>query len=423
MKQEQTGISAENVEEQLARLRRSPLFSHSRRYPIFLDYVVRKTLDGQSELLKERTVGVEAFGRPSSYDLNADPVVRVTAGEVRKRLAQYYYEPQHQQELRIELRPGSYVPEFRLPVEAPAPVTKSAAAPRETALPEEAMPVEVSPPALVATQPFVPKEAPIPSFNHQARQWRRLAAGLGVAFVLATGAATLPLFRRASATDIFWKPVVEANGAVLISVASVVAMVNSNAVAPAPSSVSGHPLALDPIAISDATALSSIQQVLSSREKSSTLESSTSTTFADLQKGPVVLIAGFDNQWTLRITDPLRFHFVRASTDEYTIQDRNDSHQKWGINTAGAFVNMNQDFGIVARFLDPTTEQLVVVAAGIGENGTIVASRFLTDERYLSELKRNKLLPAPDRNFEAVIETQIIDGKPGPPRVVASYTW
>jgi len=77
----------------------------------------------------------------------------------------------------------------------------------------------------------------------------------------------------------------------------------------------------------------------------------------------------------------------------------------------------------VARFHDPITKQIVVVAAGIGENGTIVASRFLTDERYLSELKRNKLLPTSDGNFEAVIETQIIDGKPGPPRILASCVW
>jgi hypothetical protein len=40
--------------------------------------------------------------------------VRVIAGEVRKRLAQYYYEPEHRGELRIELHPGSYVPEFKL---------------------------------------------------------------------------------------------------------------------------------------------------------------------------------------------------------------------------------------------------------------------------------------------------------------------
>ncbi|WP_263375474.1 hypothetical protein [Granulicella aggregans] len=423
MKNEVKGVSAESVERQLSRLRNSPLFSHSRRYPIFLDYVVRKTLDGHGDQLKERTVGVEAFGRPSSYDLNADPVVRVTAGEVRKRLAQYYYEPDHQHELRIELRPGSYVPEFRLVGETPGFATEAALDPVETSVVEDAGRVDSPPSTSVTIQPLPSLAVPDTALSPQARKWRRVAACFGVALLFATGGAVLPLLHRPSATDTFWRPVVEANGPVLISVASVVAMVNSNAVAPNPSSVSGHPLALDPIAISDATALSSIQQVLSVREKTSTLESSTGTSFADLQKGPVVLISGFNNQWTMRITNPLRFYFVRTSTDDYTIQDRTNPKQVWGINTAGPFVKMDRDFGIVARFHDPTTEQIVVVAAGIGENGTIAASRFLTDERYLSELKRERRLPLPEQNFEAVVETQIIDGKPGPPRVVATYLW
>ena len=84
---------------------------------------------------------------------------------------------------------------------------------------------------------------------------------------------------------------------------------------------------------------------------------------------------------------------------------------------------MNQDYGLVARFRDPTTEQFVMVAAGIGENGTIAASRLLTNERYLAELKKDKLFPRYDQNFECIVETQIIDGKPGPPRIMAADVW
>ena len=44
--------------------------------------------------MKERTLGVEVFGRPPDYDTNADPVVRVTAAEIRKKIAQFYHERQ-----------------------------------------------------------------------------------------------------------------------------------------------------------------------------------------------------------------------------------------------------------------------------------------------------------------------------------------
>jgi len=80
------------IKKQLKRIQSSPHFSHSRRYPNFLNFVVHKALEGRQVDLKERTIGIEAFGRPPDYDLNDNPIVRVTAGEGRKRLAQYYYE-------------------------------------------------------------------------------------------------------------------------------------------------------------------------------------------------------------------------------------------------------------------------------------------------------------------------------------------
>ncbi len=101
------------VREQLKRLLGHPLFTNSKRYPVLLAYAVEQTLLGNAGELKERTIGIEAFGREPSYDVNLDPVVRTTAAEVRKRLIQYYYSPEHAGELVIELHVGSYVPTFR----------------------------------------------------------------------------------------------------------------------------------------------------------------------------------------------------------------------------------------------------------------------------------------------------------------------
>src|SRR5579872_706436 len=103
------------VREQLGRLVAHPLFTNSKRYPVLLTYAVEQTLLGNASELKERTIGIEAFGRDPVYDVNLDPVVRTTAAEVRKRLSQYYYNPDHAGELVIELPIGSYVPTFREP--------------------------------------------------------------------------------------------------------------------------------------------------------------------------------------------------------------------------------------------------------------------------------------------------------------------
>ncbi len=110
-----TAADPEAIREQLERLLVHPLFANSKRYPVLLAYAVEQTLQGNASELKERSIGIEVFGRSPTYDANADPVVRITAGEVRKRLIQYYYDSSHDGELVIELPSGSYVPLFRVP--------------------------------------------------------------------------------------------------------------------------------------------------------------------------------------------------------------------------------------------------------------------------------------------------------------------
>jgi hypothetical protein len=405
--QSEPAIAPEVIERQLKRIQSSPHFSHSRRYPNFLTYVVHKTLEGHQDELKERTIGVEAFGRVPEYDLNDDPVVRVTAGEVRKRLAQYYYEARHQDEVRIELHPGSYIPEFRFfsaehteestedsAVEVLAPVTTPALkvqpAPRSYLLPLR-RPITKAILAVVV-----------------------LGAGIGGGFLLL----------RPSPFDEFWRPVTDTGAPALISVGSVLALVDMQPATSGGSNVGDHPLYSDPVALADTIAISNLQQVLANHKKASSIQSSAQTTFSDLQRGPIILISGFNNPWTMRLTEPLRFHFFRPEMHMFEIQDRTDpDSRKWAINTLTPFSKMNRDLGLIARFHDPTTDQIVVVSAGIGENGTVAASEFLSNEKYFKELRQEQRLPRRDQNFEAVIETEIINGRPGPPRVVATYLW
>ena len=91
----------------------SAAFRNSKRSQYFLQFVVDRSLEGAFESLKERSLGVELFGRPPSYDTDKDAIVRVAAREVRRRLAQYYVDSGDLADLRIDLAPGSYIPEFR----------------------------------------------------------------------------------------------------------------------------------------------------------------------------------------------------------------------------------------------------------------------------------------------------------------------
>ncbi len=395
------------VEQQLLRIQSSPHFSHSRRYPSFLSYVVHKTLTGCQDDLKERTIGVEAFGRSPNYDLNADPVVRVTAGEVRKRLAQYYYQPEHLDELRIELRPGSYIPEFKLAPGQPVAPSVEEPVPLEPALtPAEVLPVD-EPPRQIRT-------------FHRSRTLILASAGglLVLATILLAGT-----YLHTSAVKLFWGPILTNHEPVLISVGSVLALTGTQASSAGDASVGGHPLHSDPVALADTVAMAKIQEVLAQNNRAINVQSSAQTSFSDLQKGPIVLISGFNNPWTMRLTEPMRFHFVRPSVDTFEIQDRVDPKRKWSVFTSLALNKVTDDYGLIARFYDPLTEQIVVVAAGVGENGTIAAAEVLSDDRSLEDLKHDHLMPGEKANFEAVIQVRMIDGKPGRAKIVATHTW
>jgi hypothetical protein len=91
----------------------SPAFKGSRRSQQFLVFVVETALAGHFDELKERTLGSRLFGREPAYNTADDAIVRVTACDVRKRLLHFYSDFGARSEFRIELPPGSYIPEFQ----------------------------------------------------------------------------------------------------------------------------------------------------------------------------------------------------------------------------------------------------------------------------------------------------------------------
>src|SRR5579864_5584219 len=122
--------SEQAVRTELNRLLESAAFRTSKRCREFLEYIVEHTISGPSGALKERSIGVELFQLPQDFDTGQHTIVRVTANEVRKKLAQHYLaENSSSHPVRIDLLPGSYSVDFRWeppPVEA-VPVAVAAA--------------------------------------------------------------------------------------------------------------------------------------------------------------------------------------------------------------------------------------------------------------------------------------------------------
>src|ERR1035437_3956268 len=89
--------------DHLTQIQNSHAFCNSARSKEFLSYVVEQALAGHTEILKERSIGVDLFHRAPTYDTSEDPIVRVKAGEVRRRLAEYYAGEERAPELQIEI--------------------------------------------------------------------------------------------------------------------------------------------------------------------------------------------------------------------------------------------------------------------------------------------------------------------------------
>lgn len=386
----------EAIHRQLERILSHPHFKHSKRYPNLLRYVVERTLRGDSHL-KERTLGVEVFGRDPDYDTNEDPVVRVTAGEIRKRIAQYYHEPGHEDELRIDLPAGSYAPEFHLPVERAA--------------------IDSSHHGSDVLDMYA-----VPARTRVAKRSLVYFLLIILAGAAAIGTARVKAWVSPRPIDDFWGPVLDSPAP------SLVAIGEPNALEPQKKgdfSVSDHIYSGDRITFSDANALFRLAVLLGSRGKPARLQTSMATTLTDMRQGPAVLIAGFDNEWTVRSTSSLRYHFAANPPDRvFWIEDRNNPSRKdWQVDFKEKYSLLTQDYAIVSRFYDATTGQPVVIAAGLGENGTIAAGEFLTDSHEMENATKNAPKDWRTENVEFVLATQVINERSGCPRVLAAYFW
>jgi TolB-like protein len=102
-----------SVRQQLDRILASNPFLNARRPSQFLRFIVESTLAGEGNRIKEYLIGVEVFERPADYDPKDDPIVRIEAGRLRKKLAEYYSGPGANDPVVIELPKGGYVPVFQ----------------------------------------------------------------------------------------------------------------------------------------------------------------------------------------------------------------------------------------------------------------------------------------------------------------------
>ncbi len=403
-------IDGKAVLQQLDRMLKSRHFRNSRRYPAFFAHIVRRRLDGDLDSLKERILGIEVFKRPHDYDTGADPVVRITAGEVRKRIALYYHDEGTEQELRIELPPGSYVPTFSDSVHvlsAPDPLPAVLDAPNGLARLQSAEIVAVS------------------TGKHIVRNWT-LAALLVLVVVLASASVWFWAW-TSSPIEAMWRPFFNSPDPVLIVVGSPPGLL-------ARQDASSPRLPMDShshvhMSFNDALALTNITGLMEVHQQSYRVQAALTTSLDDLRKRPVVLISAFGNPWSGRILASLRFSLLRqtiaddGSTMLGSIIDHRHPGWTWNFDFTKPVTANSKNYAIVARLRSDLTEGPVTVIAGLGASATESAGEFVSAPEYLKMI--SAIAPAnwKNKNLELVLEVPMIDGKSGHAHIVASEFW
>lgn len=429
-KEIQTAVRAE-LELMLA----APFFSQSKRCKDFLSHVVLETLSGNAGQLKERTIGISIFDRGADYDTGEDSIVRVTANEVRKRIDQFYRESNRTHNIQIEIPRGAYVPEFRIQSPRKGKPVEVASTNQAQVEPELADSSNVEPSFTlpVGQEPSLHREQ-IEDVGTSARiKVRTTAAYLVILTLLVFGVAVFGIWKERNAKRVpdLWSGFLHASAPILICI-------DTHNLQPLASEQSADGqrfldlvLRRQNISLDDAAILSYMASELGKRGISFRVVGAEQTSLADLRRQPVILIGAIDNKWTLRLTQNLHYRIEVAnppgsgsgkSPIASIVDSEHPGSTPWVTDLSIPFTAWKSDFAIVARIDDATTGVPVVIEAGLGNDGTVAASELITSGAITTTLS-NEPSCRGKSNFEAVIATQIIDTKSGPPHVLRLTCW
>ena len=425
------------IDEELSRVLRSSSFLGSKQCQTLLRYLVEKSLVGQEGdgSLKERTIGIEVFGRKPDYDTTDDAIVRARVGEVRKRLAQFYQSPEgRDSSVQFDIPSGAYRLRFTFRVEKEADAKEAPAAVQSK--PEAAPVVE----AISEPQP-----APSISGLPKPSRWRAwVLASVAACATVAVAWVFIPQWTM-SERDLFWAPIFES------AKPAVVCMGTAEVYAPSaaatqkalsltstddlkkpiiewslPPLAAGRTLNADDFlinhrdyaAVGDIGAVVDVAQLLTAHHRVFVLRSGTNMPFEDLRGSPVVLTGGGSNYWSIDMTQNLPFFVDRG----LRIRERSGQGRVWASGLYSDHT-ITEDYAIVSRLLNSKTGAPVITLAGITMCGTRAAGEFVTDPVQMRKLRSISRDALEHKNIEFVLHTNLVDCNPTSMDIVDLRTW
>ncbi len=375
------------VRNELADILHSAEFHGSQRCQDFLSFVVEQALTRQP--IKERTVGIAVFGRSPDYDTGKDGMVRIKASEVRKRLALYHAVTGKDSEVVIDLPVGTYAPVFSMRA-------------RSGSNPDIAAPTVLTPP------PDPPKtNGDIP-----------LLFALFVLAVVAAGILWMRTRPSPSVLDQFWGPVLANSAPVVIYAAyTPVYLPSPNADETKLKVRDFVELQSQYVGGGDLMAVSRISGMLAHSGHAYNTRMG-NISFEELRDSSNVLIGFSSTRWQELIKD-LRFSIENERRGE--ILDNGKPTGWYPAVTPDR--STDEDYAIVARYLNPQTHSIMILVTGSEQYGTEAAADLITAPDLLEEALRGAPPGWPQKNLQLVLRVKVIGNSPAAPKVIASHYW
>lgn len=389
------GSSEAWMQEVLPAILESTPFCRSKQSQELLHYIVRETLAGNGECLKERVIGVEVFGRHADYDTSADPIVRSRATEVRKRLAQYYMGQGAHDQRRIEISPGAYRALFTTSAES---IISSEPSGREIESPRYPVEHSISP----SSPPRSPG-ASVAILDPIKKSGFRSGRGpmILVAVTVLILAALSFWIRGRSAIDQFWHPLFAGAKPLLIYTGAV---------------QFGNTF----ITAGDLSASVKVASLLSRDRQPFDIRTGQDIAFDDLRQFPAVLIGCLNNRWTMLVNDDLQFSCLIDKVP--MIRERSGRKRQW-TSISSSNGTLEVDYAVVTRLTSSKMGQPLIALAGLTDSGTRAAAEFVTSKQRLGELAKSAPRGWKHMNMQLVLQTKVVNHIPSDTTVVAVRYW
>ncbi len=387
---EPKAVSGADIRAALDRALHGQEFRSSKRCHDFLAYVVENVLQGKSDTLKERTIAIDVFGCGDDYDPGGNAIVRVRAGELRKRLERYYAHEGSEDPLRIVLSPGTYVPEFHARDQNLGPEIEKPQAP----------------PANLWAKRFDPAA------------FRILLAATCIIVAAIALVLVFPKLHGQTALERFWAPLMRSRAPIQICVAS--EPVYSLKHDPLSSKLLPEFAPDQYVPVSDVNAATRVSALLTTMRHSSSLRIGNRFTFDGIRDQPTVLIGYTYTRWSA-LNNRLRYS-IRADDEPVGILDYG-KNTNWKLAALPDSSSPTEDYALVSRVFDSDTHAMLVEIAGITRFGTEAAAELATNAEFMEEALRRAHFGWGDKDVQIVLHVKVIDGTPSAPEVLAVHIW